>query len=193
MCKAPIAGRVKTRLQPEYSPAQAAAVHAAMARTFIEKIARLFPSAWVAADLPTHPFFAGFGLTIMPQGSGDLGARMSRMLLLALDYGAEGVLFTGTDSPHMSDARLLAAIRALVHVDVVIGPAEDGGYDLIGVRGAYLTLFSDIPWSTASVCDTTLARAQEAGLRYRCLSTGFDVDAPADVQRSQRILGRRMC
>ncbi len=188
MCKAPVAGRVKTRLQPHYSAAEAAALHAAMAGHVIRRLARLFPHTWIAADDPAHPFFRAFGLPVLPQGSGDLGARLRRMLQLATDYGAHGVLFTGTDSPHASDARLLAAMRALAHVDVVIGPVEDGGYDLIGMRGHHTGLFSYVPWGTHRVLGVTLRRLRQSGLSCRLLSKGFDVDTPEDVRRSRRLL-----
>ncbi len=186
LCKAPRPGAVKTRLQPCFSPEQAANIHAAMARTFIANIARLFPFAWIAADDASDPFFSGFDLSVVSQGEGDLGERMARLLNLAISQGATGVLFTGTDSPHMSDARLLAAMRSLVCNDVVIGAVEDGGYDLIGIRGAHEGVFADIPWSTAEVVDATLCRLHELGLRYRLLSTGFDVDTPNDLTRLLR-------
>jgi len=157
----------------------------------IGRMARLFPDTWIAADEPGHAFFRRFGLTVMPQGSGDLGARMCRLLRLAMDYGAAGVLFVGTDSPHVSDARLQAAMRALAHVDVVIGPVEDGGYDLIGIRGAFPMLFDDIPWGTSAVLAATLARIRDAGLHFRLLGKSFDVDTPADLERSRFIASHR--
>jgi len=187
MCKAPVPGRVKTRMQPQYSAEQAAAIHAAMAASVINRIARLFPGMWLAVDDPAHPFFRGFDLPVVSQGEGDLGARLSRMLRLSMDYGASGALFTGTDSPHMSDARLFAAMRALATGDVVIGPVEDGGYDLIATCGAHHALFEDIPWGTRQVLRTTLLRLRRLDLRFRLLSTGFDVDTPTDLQRSMRM------
>jgi len=187
MCKAPVPGRVKTRLQPQYSAEQAAAIHAAMATSVINRIARLFPGVWLAADDPAHPFFRSFDLPVVVQGEGDLGARLSRMLRLSMDYGASGALFTGTDSPHMSDTRLFAAMRALATSDVVIGPVEDGGYDLIATRGAHHALFEDIPWGTEQVLRATLLRLYRLDLRFRLLSTNFDVDTPADLQRSMRM------
>jgi hypothetical protein len=73
-------------------------------------------------------------------------------------------------------------------VDLVLGPAEDGGYYLIGVRADLPALFSEIPWSTPSVLETTLARARAAGLRSACLPAWFDVDTPEDLARLRTAL-----
>lgn len=186
LCKAPRPGSVKTRLQTCFSPEQAAEIHAAMARVFINKIARLYPNGWIAADDPSDSFYSGFELPVISQGEGNLGERMARLLSLAIHQGATGVLFTGTDSPHMSAARLKAAMHSLKSNDVVIGPVEDGGYDLIGIRGLHEGVLANIPWSTADVLDATFSRLHEQELKYRLLSTGFDVDTPDDLMRSVR-------
>jgi len=182
-CKAPVAGNVKTRLQPEFTPAQAADIHAAMACCVIERTLRLFPQTWIAADDPSHPFFRRFDASILPQGEGDLGMRMSRLMQRAIAYGARGILLLGTDSPHMSENRLFSAIRLLRRYDVVLGPVEDGGYDLLAMRGYAPELFQNIAWGTSTVLSDTIKHASEPGLSCRCLSTGFDVDTPDDVVR----------
>jgi len=186
MCKAPVAGRVKTRLAPVYGYEGAAALHAAMAKQVIERALRLFPNTWIATDDISHPFFSTFGVPVLPQGEGDLGARMMRLVQRALDYGADSALLLGSDSPHMSPARLQAAQRALQSCDVVFGPVEDGGYDLLALRGCWPELFTQIDWGTSSVLSDTLTRVSELGLRYRCLSKGFDVDTSADMERVLR-------
>ena len=190
-CKAPAPGRVKTRLSPACSPAEAARLHAAMARRVIARTLALWPWTWVAADDPKHPFFRELDARLIPQGEGDLGARMRRAAEMAFASGRGGVLLLGTDSPHMSEARLKTAVRLLTgaggRVDVVIGPVEDGGYDLLAMRGMHRELFDDIPWGGASVRDVTLRRAQAAGLSVRLLSMGFDVDTPEDLARARRM------
>jgi len=185
-CKAPIAGRVKTRLQPEFTPEQAANAHAAMATCVIERALRLFPHTWIAADDPYHPFFQQFNTSILPQGEGDLGLRMSRLAERAVAYGAQGVLLLGTDSPHMSMARLRCAVRLLGRYDVILGPVEDGGYDLLALRGQARGLFQDIAWGTSTVLNSTVKRASDMGLSCRCMSIGFDVDVPDDLARAIR-------
>jgi len=183
MCKAPVTGMVKTRLAPFYGDEGAAHLHAAMATLVIERTLRLFPNTWIAADDIFHPFFASFATSVLPQGEGDLGARMLRLVQRALNYGADSVLLLGTDSPHMSEARLRAACRALKSCDVVVGPVQDGGYDLLALRGDWMELFTDIDWGSSRVFEQTLTRISELGLCYRILSTSFDVDAPDDMYR----------
>jgi uncharacterized protein len=185
MCKAPVAGRVKTRLEPVYGKEGAAALHAVMATLVIERALRLFPNTWIAADDVNHSFFAAFPAAVLPQGMGDLGERMQRLVRRALDFGAESVLLLGSDSPHMSEARLLSAQQALKACDVVVGPVQDGGYDLLGVRRCWPELFKQINWGSRVVLMQTLQRVSTLGLTHRCLSFGFDVDEPEDVERAR--------
>ncbi len=182
-CKAPVVGRVKTRLQPDFTPEQAAAIHTAMARRVIARVLRLYSHAWLAADDPGHPFFRQFDMPLLIQGSGDLGDRMHRLARIAVDHGARGVLLLGTDSPHMSTARLRYAVHYLSYYDVVLGPVEDGGYDLLAMRGCPGGIFRAVRWGTSFVLADTLDRASGLGLACRCLSTGFDVDTKADLDR----------
>jgi len=185
MCKAPVAGRVKTRLTTVYSKAEAAELHAAMATTVIERAKRLFDDVVIAADDPDHLFFAAFGLPVTDQGQGSLGERMQAQVLHAFSDGGEAVLLLGTDSPHMSDDRLMQAAEAVKQFDLVIGPVEDGGYDLITMKKAH-ALFDGIDWSTARVLEQTMTQIRQLGLSCKQLETGFDVDEPEDVTRAQK-------
>jgi len=181
MCKAPVAGRVKTRLMTRFTADEAAAIHRAMADTVIRRAMRLFEHVCIAADDPEHAFFAAFDIPVVAQGEGDLGARMARLLSHAANEGA--VLFLGTDSPHMSDARLLEAAEAIENADVVIGPVEDGGYDLLALRHDW-PIFEHIAWSSEHVLSQTLVRCDELQLTYRLLDTSFDIDTPEDLLRA---------
>ncbi|OIQ03207.1 MAG: hypothetical protein COS82_04980 [Zetaproteobacteria bacterium CG06_land_8_20_14_3_00_59_53] len=186
MCKAPVPGKVKTRLTPALSPQQAAELYMAMAEIVIRRTLRLFPNAWIAADDENHPFFQSFGAPVLPQGAGNLGERMQRMVRRAVDCGADAVLLLGSDSPHMQDARLIAAHRALQTCDVVLGPVQDGGYDLLAVRGYRPELLHGVVWSTPDVLQQTLGNARQLGLSVRCLSTAYDLDTLDDVERARR-------
>jgi len=185
MCKAPVAGRVKTRLTPHYSDAEAAALHRAMASTVIRRAARLFDDVVIAADDVSHPFFSGFGLPVLAQAAGDLGARMDRQLAAAFADGAKAVLILGTDSPHMPDDRLMEAANALSHADVVLGPVEDGGYDLVGMN-RLLSIFSEVAWSSGQVLRQTVANIHRQGLTVEQLDFSFDVDFPDDIERARQ-------
>lgn len=184
MCKAPVAGRVKTRLMPEFSADRAAALHAAMATTVIKRAKRLFASVVIAADDPKHPFFTPFALPVIAQGEGSLGDRMQRQVNRLFEDGADSVMLLGTDSPHMSDQRLLEAARAVLDHDVVIGPVEDGGYDLLAINAAY-PLFDEISWSTAQVLAQSLQKAEALHCSIRLLDVSFDVDLAADLVRAE--------
>jgi rSAM/selenodomain-associated transferase 1 len=224
MCKAPVAGSVKTRLLShkvngearegalgykvnppgdillfhnspdgearegalgQYSPEQAAGLYASMAETVIHRASRLFDHVCIAADDLTHPFFSAFDLPLCSQGDGDLGQRMSRLMLQGFADGADAVMFLGTDSPHMPDSRLLQAMAALQNHDVVIGPVEDGGYDLIAMT-APENVFNNITWSSDQVLEETLSHIQRLGLSCLQLDIGFDIDYPEDLERAAK-------
>ncbi|MDQ6971917.1 MAG: TIGR04282 family arsenosugar biosynthesis glycosyltransferase [Mariprofundaceae bacterium] len=184
MCKAPLEGRVKTRLMTVYSAAEAAAIHRAMATMVIERALRLFIDVRVAADDLNHPFFARFAAPLVAQGEGNLGKRMGRLMQAAFADGASSVLFLGTDSPHMPDARLVEAAAALETHDTVIGPVEDGGYELIALKTDQ-PVFSDVIWSSAPVLDQTVSNIHRLGLSCKLLASGFDIDTPEDLARAQ--------
>jgi hypothetical protein len=184
MCKAPVAGRVKTRLMRAYSAEEAATIHAAMAGAVIERARRLFDDVWLAADDPEHPFFQQTGLPLRRQVGGDLGRRMAAEVRHAFRDGAGAVMLLGTDSPHMADSRLLAAARFVERFDVVVGPVEDGGYDLIAMRAPHTSLFRGVAWSTEKVLSQTSAIAERHQLSLRLLPESFDVDTPAMLERA---------
>lgn len=186
LCKAPIPGRVKTRLIPDYTPLEAARLHEAMARTVIMRARSLFADVCIAADACDHPFFSEFGLPVMAQGDGDLGERLIRLCIRAFAEGTSPVLFLGTDSPHMRTRRLEEAAELIQGHDVVLGPVEDGGYDLIACRHCHPGIFEDIRWSSPYVMHDTLTRAGELELSTALLDMSFDVDHAGDIARARK-------
>jgi rSAM/selenodomain-associated transferase 1 len=128
------------------------------------------------------------------QGRGGLGVRLRRQLRLARTEGAGAVVVVGCDLPELAAADLLAAFEALQEVPLVLGPARDGGYWLIGLAGAALAepaggaaaLFaghgSRIPWGGQGVLAHTLAAAAASGLPWRLLAERGDLDRPEDLQ-----------
>ena len=183
MCKAPVAGAVKTRLMASYSAQQAAELHMAMATAVIERAKRLFDDVVIAADDSEDPFFKGFDLPVRSQGEGNLGVRMQMQMQHAFDDGASAVLLLGTDSPHMTDKRLLEASKGLQTNDIVIGPVEDGGYDLLAMSKLY-SLFDQVEWSSGQVLAQTLYNIHQQGLSEKQLDMSFDVDFPEDIDRA---------
>jgi len=187
MCKAPVSGFVKTRLSPPYSADEAAAIHQAMAETVIGRSSTMFSNIWIATDDVTHPFFERFNLPLVGQGEGNLGERMARLTDKAFAKGASAVLIVGTDSPHMQESRLTRAVEMLGSFDVVIGPVEDGGYDLIAMNGAHTELFREIQWSSGLVLGQTLERAKAGGISIGQLDVSFDLDTAECLERARSL------
>ena len=102
--------------------------------------------------------------------------------------GAARTVMVGTDTPHLTPARLREALDALAGADVVLGPAADGGYFLVGLGRPCAALFSGIPWSTADTLRATLHRCREEGLDVRLLQEEIDVDDGAGLEALARLL-----
>jgi len=194
MAKAPDAGAVKTRLCPPLSPREAAALARCFLRDRIAQVRGLAGVSRVIAYTPAsecgvfHRLAPDF--TLIAQHGTDLGARMRSTLATLLAAGHRAAIAIGTDTPALPTAVLQHAVDRLgsPDVDVVLGPADDGGYYLIGVRADHPTLFDDVPWSTSTVLEITVQRARAVGLHTACVSPWFDVDAPDDVTRLRAAL-----
>lgn len=187
--KAPVAGLVKTRLSPPLTPAEAAAV----ARACLETTLRRFPAAVRASwtlflDGEPEPWLlrlaAERGVRVAPQGTGDLGARLERAFRALHDEGAGRAVAIGADSPTLDPSWIAEALARLGDADAVLGPAEDGGYYLIGIRPGREALFTAIPWSTPDVAAATRRRAASSGWRLAELPEWYDVDGPEELWRA---------
>jgi rSAM/selenodomain-associated transferase 1 len=193
MAKAPRAGAVKTRLCPPLSPREAAGLARCLLRDAIAKARSLADVTTMIAYTPAgeRAAFARLAadLALVPQRGHDLGERMRAALAEGLRTHRRAIVI-GTDTPTLPTAALQLAIDRLGSddVDVVLGPAEDGGYYLIGVRADHPTLFAGVPWSTPAVLDLTLRRAEAAGLHCALLPTWFDVDTADDLERLRAAL-----
>jgi rSAM/selenodomain-associated transferase 1 len=192
MAKHPVPGRVKTRLAAVLGPERACELYRAFVLDLAERLARL-PYAVTWAYWPPEAPFSTLvpGMLCRPQAGRDLGERMAWAVETVLAEGAGPVLVIGADAPHVSEASLAEAVSALAAgADVALGPADDGGYYLIGLRALAPALFTGIAWSTADVLAITRARAAEAGLRVHLLPPAFDVDEVADLERLRAVLAR---
>lgn len=187
--KAPQPGAVKTRLIPRLGAVAATQLHARLVRHTLAtaRAAQIGPvELWCASD-PEHAFFRGlereFGITRFGQPRGDLGERMTGACGSVLAR-ARSVVLVGTDCPTLAADDLHAAAAALdAGEDVVLGPAEDGGYYLIGMRRNVPQVFERIEWSTERVLGQTRERLAALGLRWSELAQRWDVDRPADYAR----------
>jgi rSAM/selenodomain-associated transferase 1 len=189
MAKAPAAGAVKTRLTPPLTAADAAQLY----RCFLlDKIAQVRELKDVHAVVAYTPVEASRlfetlapGFELLPQRGPELGARLANGLAELLAHGHGGAMAIDSDTPTLPTAFLQRAVELLTRgdADVVVGPCDDGGYYLIGVRAARPELFEDMPWSTPDVLPETLRRARAAGLTTTCLPEWFDVDTADDLER----------
>ena len=188
ICKTPAPGKSKTRLSPPLHPDDCAAISAC----FIADLTATIAQVAEAGDAEGYAVYTpvgteeallrllppGFGL--VPQGEGDLGARLHKGIADLLAAGHAGAMLINSDSPTLPGAILRMAVEALKEGDpVVLSPAADGGYTLIGLTHPHAHLFADIPWSTADVYRLTLERAREVGLPVVELPGWYDVDDSA--------------
>jgi uncharacterized protein len=186
LAKAPIPGLAKTRLIPALGAEGAAVLQARLTERTVATAtaAGTGPvTLWGAPD-ERHSTFAAlrarFGVALAPQPDGDLGIRM----LAALVVANGPALVIGTDCPALTEDHLGEAAGALRGgSDVVLFPAEDGGYVLIGMRVPQPGLFTGMRWSTPEVMDETRRRLRQLGLSWREPATLWDVDLAADLTR----------
>ncbi len=176
----PEAGKAKTRLIPALGPEGAAEVH----RRLTERTVATLRRAGIAIELrftgATEGEFGqwlGNSLDYVEQGAGDLGKRMAR----AADNAP--VILLGSDCPDLQVHHIEQAVEALVRGDIVIGPAEDGGYWLLGLPQSFPFLFSDMQWGTDKVLAETLARLEADNIEPVLLETLADCDRPEDLER----------
>jgi uncharacterized protein len=188
LAKAPTAGAVKTRLIPALGAEGAAALHARLIERTVETAcaAGIGPvTLWVTPG-PPHAYFTALasrfpiGLAVQPDG--DLGVRM----LAACQAAAAPVIVIGTDCPALTPPHLRQATEVLREGnDVVVIPAEDGGYVLIGSRRPQPSLFANMTWGVDSVMAETRQRLMFHGLAWRELPPLWDIDRPEDLARMQ--------
>jgi rSAM/selenodomain-associated transferase 1 len=183
----PKPGDVKTRLHETLGKDRSYDLYCALFRYQAARLTRcgLAPcDLWVTSNRE-HPLFTEFFLPdgIYLQSGGDLGARMHHAANVAL-AGSAGVLLVGADCPSVDAPYLEQALASLDRgVDVVVGPAEDGGYVLLGLRESHSELFREIPWGTNRVMELTRARLVELRLEWEELESRWDVDRQEDLAR----------
>jgi len=192
MARHPVAGRVKTRLAATLGADAACALYRAFVLDLAERLGAMpyaVTWAYTPPDAPFPELLPGAGCR--PQRGRDLGERLTGAIGEEFAAGPGPVIAIGADAPHIPAAALAEAAATLAHgADVVLGPAADGGYYLIGLGRPAPDLFAGIAWGTAGVLEATLARAGAAGLAPHLLPPSFDVDQPADLARLRALLAR---
>jgi len=191
MTKAPLAGQVKTRLTPPLTPAEAAALN----RCFLQDIATAVSHAGtktqgVGCYAPpgaegTYQELLPKSFLLLPQRDKSFGERLRFAVEDLFAVGFVSVCLISSDSPMVTSESYAEAARVLCRPDdcVVLGPSDDGGYHLIGLKKLHLNLFEEIDWSTERVLNQTLARAAEMRLPVHLLPASFDVDERDGLHR----------
>ncbi|HEX8328636.1 MAG TPA: TIGR04282 family arsenosugar biosynthesis glycosyltransferase [Hymenobacter sp.] len=185
--RVPLLGRVKSRLAATIGNEAALATYRELlAITREAVVASGVPATvWLADTAGAAPTAAEAGewpgLAVRCQPAGDLGERMTAAFAHAFAEGAGRVVIIGTDCPGLRAAHLAQAFASLAENDLVLGPATDGGYYLLGLQAPRPTLFQDKPWSTATVLAETVAEARRLGLRVALLPELRDVDDATDL------------
>ncbi len=186
--KYPAPGRVMTRLCPPATADEAAGVQRACIRLLCERALRSWPVRPTLVATPddseaSFREFLGPYMPIVPQGDGDLGARLTRAAKAALEQDDESVIIIGSDSPTMPQQSLIDAIHALETSDAVLGPCQDGGFYLVGLARTHDDMFTGINWSGDQAASQTRERLGASGLSVTEIGPWYDVDRFEDLGR----------
>ncbi|MGI2906120.1 TIGR04282 family arsenosugar biosynthesis glycosyltransferase [Tolypothrix sp. VBCCA 56010] len=193
----PEPGKTKTRLIPALGSVGAANLQRQMTEHTVSQVKQLQASTAISLEIR----FAGGNLQLMQdwlgsdlvyqlQGEGDLGSRMMRSLLNSFQQNAEQVVIIGTDCPGVNPQILATAFEQLHVFDLVLGPAVDGGYYLIGLQQPFPELLNNIDWGTSQVLSQTVEIAHKLNLSLAYLPTLADVDRPEDLPIWKRLGSR---
>jgi uncharacterized protein len=185
IAKEPVAGAVKTRLAADVGADGAARAAAAMLSDTVAVITQVDAEPWVCftpTDARRRMARLAPGCGLLAQVEGDLGDRLAGCFAALLGGGAERVVIVGADTPHVPRATYEAAFALLEQVDVVLGPASDGGYYLVGAKAALPELFVGVPMGTDTVLQVTIQRAIRHRLRIATVPMLRDLDRLEDLQ-----------
>ena len=188
VAKQPTPGQTKTRLVPPLSFAEAAALYEGFLRDTLDLMRGVPDVQRVIAYLPhdAHHYFAQLApdFDLLPQRGDDLGARLDHALTHYLDRGYARAVIMNSDGPTLPIEYVWQAFELLTdHIDVVLGPSDDGGYYLIGLRKPTPRLLREVRMSTPHVLAATLQIAREENLRVTLLPAWYDVDDRASLKR----------
>jgi uncharacterized protein len=193
MTKAPRAGQVKTRLVPPLTPDEAAELNKCFLRDTTSRISSATTdnhASGVAVYTPigtesAYDDILPGDFSLLPQRGVNFGERLCFAAEDLFRCGFDSVCLIDSDSPTVSAKTFLKAIELLkTQRDcIVLGPCDDGGYYLIGLKKPHRELFEQIDWSTKRVFDQTMCRAQELGLEVKLLPLGYDIDDAASLRR----------
>lgn len=186
--KAPVPGKVKTRLAKDIGEKEAALAYIDMARAIRDEAELLHNThlQWVYAPTVEYPDLGWLDIpdaAFWNQSDGDLGKRLSTAFQRAFSEYGGPVCAMGMDSPGLPSKRIRESFLRLENKDFVLGPTEDGGYYLIGMSKFHAELFENIPWSSEQTAKATLEHSQKLNLETDLLATYFDIDTLSEYER----------
>jgi rSAM/selenodomain-associated transferase 1 len=181
--RTPEFGKVKTRLAADIGPESALRIYTRLLTHTCETALRSgFPArVYLAGPMPERDLWSDAGFHRFPQADGDLGQRMSAAFAQAFADGVRSVVIIGTDCPGLTSAHLHEAMSALQTHEAVVGPADDGGYTLLGLTSPIRAIFENKAWSTDTVLGDTLADFKRLGMSVARLETLRDLDTLDDL------------
>lgn len=182
--KEPLAGQVKTRLAQSTSAEWAQRVSRAFLEDSLDRFARIEAYRVIAySPASAETYFSQLArqqYSLFPQGEGDLGQRLKNFFDDYRGQRWQRIVAVGSDSPNLPIEYIEQAFRLLKENDLVIGPAFDGGYYLIGCGPREFPIFDGIPWSTSRVLEESVRRLESASARFALLPPWYDVDTADD-------------
>ncbi len=185
----PEPGKTKTRLIPVLGPHGAADLQKQMTEHVLARTTAFVGDRRVDMEVRHEggnrglmEKWLGSHISYRSQGRGDVGTRMAKAFSQAFNQGKKRVVIVGSDCPGINEATVRTAFDLLDQFDLVLGPANDGGYYLIGLRQEKPQLFEDVPWGTAEVGARTLEIAIQLGLRWVKVEPLDDVDRAEDIE-----------
>ena len=186
VAKRPTPGKTKTRLSPPLTPELASALYECFLFDTLDQIRQVRDAQHVIAYLDEYDYFQRLApdFELIPQEGHDLGERLDNALTFYLSRGYERVVIMDSDSPTLPPDYLSRAFHILSDsADVVLGPCDDGGYYLIGLKKPTPRLLREVHMSTPTVAADTMALAKEEGLNLVMLPTWYDIDDIASLSR----------
>ena len=187
MAKAPKPNEVKTRLIPHLKPDMAALLYHNFLLDKIEQVKNIEKAKFFIAYMPDNSvnYFKKIApdFDLILQIGNDLGDRLIYVSNKLFNKGFKKVVILDSDTPNLPTEYIRQAIAGLKTSDMVIGPCEDGGYYLIGLKAPTPDIFKNIPWSTSKVTNITIKRAEAIGLKSFFLKYWYDVDTIDDLRR----------
>lgn len=186
VAKRPAPGKTKTRLSPPLTPELASGLYECFLFDTLDQMRRAGVAKCVIAYLDEPEYFQGLApdFELTSQEGHDLGSRLDNALSLYLSRGYERVVIMDSDSPTLPSAYLVQAFDILAQgADVVLGPCDDGGYYLIGIKKPAPRLLREVQMSTPTVAAETMALAKEEGLNLVTLPAWYDIDSVESLAR----------